>query len=75
MVNRATGNGAVNVKIQGSALADDKSKADVFAKHFAKVSSDANYSEPFKSVKTLMEHIAQKKLRAARVDKRHVHCN
>lgn len=65
MANRSSNAGAVNVKVQGSALADDKDKADLFAEHFARMSSDANYREPFVGVKALMEQIAQKKVTAA----------
>lgn len=42
MEKEAAGRRAVNVLVDGSALTNDKDKADLFAKHFARVSSSSN---------------------------------
>lgn len=67
MENRSGGNGAVNVQKNGSTLTDDTAKANLFARHFAKVSSTANNREPFASTKVLTGQISLNKINAARV--------
>lgn len=57
------GNGATrcipNLCVNGKPVVSSKDKADAFGEHFASVSSDGGYEEPFVSIKRLMDHAMQ----------------
>jgi hypothetical protein len=67
--NKAGSRRAINVLVNSSAFADDKQKADLFAKRFAIVSSTTNYADFFASAKNQLEQLSKYKLNRALSDK------
>lgn len=55
MQNQSLSRFVPNLVVGGASIVETKDKATAFAKHFASVSNDANYDEPFASLKIFME--------------------